>query len=364
MKIIKTELFTFHIEYKEPFHIAVEETEEKEGVLVKLTSSCGITGLGEAAPTRYVTCETINTCKKVLIDCLFPAVKNIHAGDIAQAHRAMDKAVKNNPSAKTAVDNALYDIMAKAAGLPLYKYLGGVRNKIKTDMTIGINPPEYMAKSAKKFVKAGFGVLKVKLGTTPEEDIERIKQVRKAAGEKIIIRVDANQGWGDYKTAAKAINGIEKYNIEFVEQPVKMNDFAGFKKLKKLTRVPLAADESARTLNDVKKLIHNESVDVINIKLMKCGGIYRGLEIADFCAECGIPCMIGGMCETKVAVAASAHLACAHNNFKYADLDGDLLLDDKLVKKASIGLRNGYRTLKNYPGLGIMKLNEKILKRI
>lgn len=357
MKIIKTELFEFDISYKEPFHISVQTTLNKKGLLVKITTKNGLVGYGEAAPTKYVTNETIQTCKKAFLNYLFPAIKGLNVGDIATAHKIMNKTIKDAPSAKTAIDMAFYDIAAKNKGLPLYKYLGGKKNRIQTDMTIGIKSPEHMAKSAKKFVKEGFSILKIKLGTTPEKDLERIKLIRDAIGPAIKIRIDANQGWKDYKTAAKIINRLEKYDIELVEQPLPKDDFSGFKKLKKLINIPIAADEIAQTLSDVKKLISDGSVDIVNIKLMKCAGIYHGIEIAEYCKKHNVACMIGGMCETKVAVAASAHLACSNDNFKYADLDGDLLLDDKLVTTASIGLKNGWRTLTDYPGLGIIKIN-------
>lgn len=364
MKIIKTELFVFDISYREPFHISVQTTSKKKGLLVKITTKNGLIGYGEAAPTKYVTHETIQTCKKTFLTYLFPAIKGLNADDIAAAHKVMNKAIKDAPSAKTAIDMALYDIAAKAKGLPLYKYLGGKKDRIQTDMTISIKSPEHMAQSAKKFVKKGFGILKIKLGTTPVKDIERIKLIRDTVGPAVKIRVDANQGWKDYKIAAKLINELEKYDIELVEQPLPKNDFIGFKKLKKLVNIPIAADEIAQTLSDVKRLISDGSVDIVNIKLMKCAGIYHGIEIVKYCKKHNVACMIGGMCETKVAVAASAHLACSNDNFKYADLDGDLLLDDKLVTKASIGLKNGYRTLADYPGLGIIKLNERILTKL
>ncbi|MFH1454060.1 MAG: dipeptide epimerase [Armatimonadota bacterium] len=361
MKIIKTELFTFKIKYREPFRIAVENKSVKYGILVKITTQSGLVGLGEAAPAEYTTFETPESCRKALLKNIFPVIKGVRAEDFKKIHILMDRAIKGNTSSKAAVDMALYDIAAKAKNMPLYKYLGGKKNKIQTDMTVSIKSPKLMAEKAKKFAQKGFRIIKIKLGTTPKEDIERIRKIRKAVGDKIILRVDANQGWKNFNLAAEAINGMEKYDLELVEQPLRWDDFDGFKKLRKLVNILLAADESAKSLTHVKRLIKDGSADIINIKLMKCGGIYRAIEIADFCKKHNTACMIGGMCETRIAVAASMHLACAIDAFKYADLDGDLLIDDKLVIKSSLGLKRDHRILKPYPGLGIIKINEEVL---
>lgn len=361
MKITRIDLFTFKLKYREVFKIALGETIEKEGVLLKLTNKRGITGFGEAAPAQYVTGETVKSVLTAVHNHLFPAVKEIEANDIELIHKRMEKAVSGNLSAKAAIDMACYDIASKASKMPLVKYLGGRGFSIPTDITIGIKLPRDMAESAKKFASLGFKAIKIKAGTTPDEDIQRIKLIRDAIGPEIKLRIDANQGWFNTATAAKIIKAIEKYNIELIEQPLPWHDIAGLKELKGKSSILIAADESAKSLADIQKLVAEKAVDIINIKLMKCGGIYPARQIINFCKGEKIPCMMGGMSESKVAVSAATHLACSSDVFQYADLDGDLLLDDKLVKKSSLGLSGGARTLKKIPGLGIENVNTDIL---
>ena len=359
MKILKTEVFLFDINYREPFQIAIEKTTCKKGILIKLTTQSGITGLGEASPARYVTGETIETVVEALKNFYFPAIKGVKADNIPLIHEIMEKTLKNNSSAKAAIDMALYDIASKSSDLPLYKYLGGNKNQIDTDITIGIKNIQDTVSSANKFVASNFKILKIKLGTTFEEDMEKIIELKKAVGKDITIRVDANQGWKTFEEAKKIIIALEPYNIELIEQPLPKNDIYGLARLKENVNILLAADESAQSLNDVKNLIENNAVDIINIKLMKCGGIFHAISILDYCKKMKIPCMMGGMCETKIAVSAATHLACASNNIKYADLDGDILIEDNIVKESSLALKDGKRILNDFPGLGIIKINEK-----
>lgn len=172
---------------------------------------------------------------------------------------------------------ALYDIAGKSFNLPLNKLLGSSRNTIVTDITIGIKSPSEMAKSAVKFVNRGFRSLKIKVGIDPLEDIERVKAVRNAVGEKVTIRVDANQGWTP-KQAVKTIKAIEKYDVELVEQPVPWWDLDGMGFVRENVNTPIAADESIHNSFDALRLVKNKAADIINIKLMKCGGNTRSFK--------------------------------------------------------------------------------------
>lgn len=355
VKINKIGLFTFKLKYNEPFRISLGETREKEGVFVQLVTQGGVMGFGEAAPSKYVTGETVSSCLEAISRHLFPAIKDVEANDLELIHQRMEKSLPGNPAAKAALDMALYDISSKASKRPLFKYLNGRKNKIETDITIGIDSPPSMARSASKFVNDGFQILKIKVGTTPEEDTQRIKLIRDAIGPKVKLRIDANQGWKTPQEALKIINKIRKYNIELIEQPLPASDIDGLRELRK-GLIPIAADESAKSLEDVKKLIEKEAVDIINIKLMKCGGIYPAREIVRFCEKNNVPCMIGVMGESKIGVSAATHLACSSDIFKYADLDGDLLIEEKLVKEAGLYLKDGWRILKDIYGLGIVEI--------
>jgi L-alanine-DL-glutamate epimerase-like enolase superfamily enzyme len=272
----------------------------------------------------------------------------------------MDNLVAGNPSAKAAIDIALHDIFGKTVGKELYRVLGGYRTEVLTDITLSIKSPKEMARDAVRAIKKGFKALKVKVGVNPEEDIERIRLIREAVGEKIEIRIDANQGWTP-KQAIEVLNKIEKFNIQFAEQPVPAEDLKGLIEVKRNSPIPIMADESVHLPEDALRLIRAEAVDLINIKLMKSGGIHKAVKIAAIAEAAGIPCMIGCMGESEIGIAAGAHLAAAVKNIQYADLDSDLLLKDKLVTKGGTKVKNSIRTFSKQNGLGIRELNSKIL---
>jgi L-alanine-DL-glutamate epimerase-like enolase superfamily enzyme len=238
--------------------------------------------------------------------------------------------------------------------------MGGYRTEVLTDITLSIKSPKEMAEDAVKAVNKGFKALKVKVGVNPPEDVERIKRIREAIGDNVQIRIDANQGWTP-KQAIEVLNKIEKFNIQFAEQPVPSEDIKGLMEVKKKSPIPMMADESVHSPEDALRLIQAEAVDLINIKLMKSGGILKGRKIAAIAEAAGIPCMIGCMGESEIGIAAGAHLAAAVKNIQYADLDSDLLLKDKLVKKGGTKVKDSMRVFPKQDGLGIKELNEQIL---
>ena len=217
-----------------------------------------------------------------------------------------------------------------------------------------------MAKDAVKAIKKGFKALKVKVGTDPIEDVERIKSIRKAVDNEIEIRLDANQGWTP-KQAINVLNKTERFNIQFAEQPVPAKDLKDLAKVRKHSPIPIMADESVHSPEDALRLIEAEAVDLINIKLMKSGGILKGKKIASIAEAAGIPCMVGCMGESGIGIAAAAHLAAAVKNIQYADLDSDLLLKDKLAEKGGTKVKNSMHILPKKHGLGIEELNQRIL---
>ncbi len=200
----------------------------------------------------------------------------------------------------------------------------------------------------------------MKVGVNPTEDVERIRLIREAIGGNIQLRIDANQGWTP-KQAIEALNKMEKFKIQFAEQPVPAEDMKGLVEVRKNSPIPIMADESVHSPEDAMRLIQAEAVDLINIKLMKSGGILKARKIAAIAEAAGIPCMIGCMGESEIGIAAGAHLAAAVKNIQYADLDSDLLLKDKLVKKGGTKVKDSMRVFPKQDGLGIKELNEQML---
>jgi L-alanine-DL-glutamate epimerase-like enolase superfamily enzyme len=254
---------------------------------------------------------------------------------------------------------ALYDILGKTGRKPLFMLMGGYRSEVMTDITLGIKSPKEMAKDSLIAVQKGFKALKVKVGTNPSEDVERVKMVREAVGSDVELRVDANQAWTP-KEAMDVLTEISKCNVEFVEQPVSAEDVRGLASVRKHSSIPVMADESVHSPADALRLIRSEAVDMINIKLMKSGGIHKARKIVEVAEAAGVPCMIGCMSESELGITAAVHLAAAMRNIRYADLDSDLLLRDKLVKN-TLKVENSVRPLSSLPGLGVKEIDQKRL---
>jgi o-succinylbenzoate synthase len=357
--ICRIEVYHVSLDYREPFKIALGVSFETQNIVVKITTDEGVIGWGEASPCERVTGENIETVLKA-IGKIAPKLLGMCPLRIEQNIEVMDLAVEGNPSAKAAIDMALHDILGKRAREPLFMLMGGYRNTVLTDITLGIKTPKEMAEDAVKAVKRGFKALKVKVGLNPEEDVERVKLIREAVGQNVQIRIDANQGWTPLK-AIKALKKMEEFKVQFAEQPVPAGDIKGLVKVRRESPIPIMADESVHSPEDALRLIKAEAVDLINIKLMKCGGILKGKKIAALAEAAGIACMIGCMGESEIGISAGAHLAAAVKNIEYADLDSDLLLKDKLVKRGRIKIRNSMRFFPKTYGLGIIELETKML---
>jgi L-alanine-DL-glutamate epimerase-like enolase superfamily enzyme len=357
--IKQIEVYPITLSYKEPFRIASGASIEYKNVVVKIITDYGVVGWGESSPSERVTGETAETVMKTL-DKIAPKLIGLCPLRIEQDVDIMDSVVKENPAAKAAIDIALHDILGKTVRKPLFMLMGGYRTEVLTDITLGIKSPREMAEDAVKAVKKGFKALKIKVGVDPIEDVERIKMIRNAVGGKTQIRIDANQGWTP-RQALEALNKMEKFNIQFAEQPVPREDLKGLVDVRKNSPIPIMADESVHSPDDALRLIQAEAIDLINIKLMKSGGILKGRKIAAIAEAAGIPCMIGCMGESEIGIAAGAHLAAAVKSIQYADLDCDLLLKEKLVSKGGTKVKDSMRIFSRQYGLGIKELNEQLL---
>ncbi|WP_278341495.1 dipeptide epimerase, partial [Acidaminococcus fermentans] len=238
-------------------------------------------------------------------------------------------------------------------GIPVYKMLGGARNKIITDITISVNPPEEMARDAVDAIRRGYDTLKVKVGIDPSLDVARLAAIRQAVGPEVRIRIDANQAWSP-KQAVRLLNQMQDkgLDIELVEQPVKAHDYEGLKYVTERSYVPVLADEAVFSVEDALKIVQMQAADLINIKLMKCGGLTNALKIATLAEVCGVECMIGCMLEAKVSVNAAVHLACARKIITRVDLDGPVLCSEDPVEGGAV-FNEKEITVSDAPGLGV-----------
>jgi L-Ala-D/L-Glu epimerase / N-acetyl-D-glutamate racemase len=319
MKITSVEIFKADIDYFEPFRIAIMVSEGTENIILRINTDEDIYGMGEGSPTGPITGDTQAGMFDVAVE-LSELLIGKDPLEIDTHTATMRGWTAGHSTIRSAFDMALYDLIGKATGQPLYKVLGGSRRPFWTDNTIGIGDPEEMARTAAAFQSEGYQAIKVKLGTTVEEDIERIRAIRAAVGAFIPIRIDANQGW-NFPQACEILRALEPMHIQYAEQPLAAWDIDGFARLRSRTPIPIMADESLFDHHDALRLARSEACDYFNIKLAKSAGIHTALKIDSIAQAAGIPCMVGCMSETRLGLSAAAHLVSARPNIQFADLD-------------------------------------------
>ena len=353
MRITRIEWGRVSIPLRTPFKTALRTVNSVEDIIVKLYTDTGAVGFGEAPPTGKITGDTMGAIIGALQDHLAPALLGQDVEDFQAVTKLIQTCVVHNTSAKAAMDMAVWDLYGKLHGVPVYKMLGRARDHLVTDLTISVNSPEEMARDALLAVERGFDCLKVKVGADPRLDVARLSAVRAAVPAEITLRIDANQAWKP-KEAVRILNDMQEkgLDIEFVEQPVAADDLEGMKYVTERSFVPVLADESVFSPMDAMKILQMGAADLINIKLMKCGGITNGLKIAALAEMYGVECMIGCMLEGRVAVNAAVHLAGARGVITRIDLDGPMLCAADPVHGGAVFHEKDI-TLTDEPGLGV-----------
>lgn len=358
MEIKTIETFRVAVPLTKPFKTALRTVTVAESIYVKLTCDDGTVGWGEAPPTHVITGDSLASIEYAILNILKPLLIGKSLLSREDLFQTLHHSLVGNSSAKAALDMAIHDCFAKHCGLPLYQLLGGYRDQIETDFTVSVNDPGEMADDAERYIHDGFTVLKIKVGKdNVDTDVKRVQAIRKRVGKDITIRLDANQGW-TVKQAIRTIRKMEDLDldIELVEQPVKAHDIAGLKYVTDNVDTLIMADESVFSLYDARRVLETGSADLINIKLMKAGGIYQGLKIAQLADSFGVECMIGSMIETKLGITAAAHLGASQKNITRFDFDAPLMLEKDVVS-GGITYQKKTIQLPSEPGLGIIKLD-------
>jgi L-alanine-DL-glutamate epimerase-like enolase superfamily enzyme len=334
----------------EPFTIATGTMDHAQNVFIRVHTDAGFYGVGECSAFPMIVGETQDTCL-VMAREFSKLWIGQDALQITERLQQLHNFAAHNTTIKSAFDMALYDIAAKNAGVPLYKFFGGEKKVVESDITIGLASPAVMAEKALVFKQSGANILKVKLGKNAVEDVDSIKQIRKAVGNSLKIRVDANQGWS-FDDAVYALQALGKYDIEFCEQPMRTWYDDSLPELMKLSPVKIMADESVYNHHDARIQIESRSCHYVNIKLAKSGGIYEAKQILDVCKQNNIPCMMGGMLESRIALSAKLHLVYASPNIKFYDMDTCML--GHLVDPCIGGVTyDGYKlNIDDAPGIG------------
>ena len=309
---------------KVPFITALRRVDRVQVLHVSLETEEGIRGLGAASPTAAVTGETEPSIREG-VRLIGESLRGRDTDDLNSLLDLVSRSLPGNSSARAAVDMALYDLVSREMNLPLTRFLGGGFREMTTDLTISLRDKDLMVKDAEEAEKAGIGVLKIKLGRDGEEDFDRFKAVSEAV--RCPLRIDANQGW-TVKETLRFMDRCDRENltVDLLEQPVRAEDLKGMAFIRSRILCPLAADESVFSPADALQVIEAGSADIINIKLMKSGGIFQARKIAALAESAGLEGMIGGMMESPVGIAAAVHFAASTPWIRHFDLDVPLLL--------------------------------------
>ena len=334
----------------EPYTIAYETVERVSNVFVRVVTSGRIVGYGCAAPDEQVTGETPEGALAAFSDIVGPELKGSDPMRHAFLIEQLREPLRPHRSVKAAVDMALHDLLGKTCSLPLWKLLGGYRDRMRTSITIGILPEADTVARARDWVAQGFRALKLKGGRDVEGDIARVLAVRAAVGEGIELRFDANQGF-TAEQAVRFVEGARLARLEIIEQPVPRADLDQLGRVPAAVALPVMADEALMTLRDAFRLARRDLADMVNVKLMKVGGIAEARQIDSVARAGGLETMVGCMDESALGIAAGLHFALSRPNVHYADLDGHVGLQGDPAA-GCVTLKNGTLFPGAQPGLG------------
>jgi L-alanine-DL-glutamate epimerase-like enolase superfamily enzyme len=351
LKIEAIEIYQSAIRLKEPFIISLGTLTHAQNVIVVIRTDRKITGFGECSPFLSINGESMETAF-VVAGYLAKPLLNKNPLETESLSALMDRIIYGNSSIKSAFDIALHDIAAQHAGLPLYAWLGGSNDKkLATDYTVSLGPSAKMAADAVRIKNAGFPVIKVKLGDSPGKDIERIRLIRDAVGIGIPLRIDANQGW-DAVSAARVLEELSPFNIQFCEEPIPRYDFMLLAGLSARSPIPVMADESCCDHHDANRLIGLSACQMFNIKLGKSSGFVKALKILKLAEKEVISLQVGGFLESRLGFTASAHLALVSETVRYCDFDTPLMFEEDPVEGGITYGAAGEIVVPDLPGLG------------
>jgi L-Ala-D/L-Glu epimerase len=309
MKIAQIETQALEMPYTKPLVTATNNFTVARGLLVKVVTDGGMEGYGYSDLFPR-TGETPQTAQHVIESVLRTKLVGKDLEDLVRLRADIDHTLTGNPRAKAALETAMYDALARSYHIPMFLMLGGrYRSEVKVIKMVSVGEPEAMAAEAKQLAADGLS-LKLKVGGKIEKDLPRVGAVRKAVGDDVFIKVDANESY-DAKTAIRLAKGLADYGVEVFEQPVPRDQLDALWEVKKHAPIKIEADQSARSFADVQLMIKNRMVDSINTGIPKVGSIGEVRKIAELCEANGIRCALSNTAGSMVGDAAAVHLAAS-----------------------------------------------------
>lgn len=365
MKIEKIEIMAVNVPFKGKTQdnvgeISLGKWQKCRFIVVKVYTDDGIIGYGESAPWVRTSELGQGPVIAVLKDYLGPAIIGMNPFDIELIWKTMDRIAHNNPQAKGILDMALYDIMGKAVGMPMYNLIGGaVRKEIPLAPVVTIDTLDSMKRSTRRWIESGFKTIRIKLGLGDiKKDIELVKEIRKEIGPNIKLRVDPNQAYS-LKEALRIINVLEENDVEIYEQPIVWNDIDGLARINKSTYIPVMPHEAMKSINDVREFINKGSASLLTIKTDRPGGITKARIARDIAELYNIPCVVMSSIELSISTCASMQFAATIKNLNFAcEASGIYEIED--IADNSKWIVNGNFIVPDKPGFGVEIDDEKL----
>lgn len=361
MIITNIEVFSIDLPLVEPFVVSYTSYDSMPSVIVKITTDTGHVGYGEGVADEHVTGESAESTFQILKKTIAPRLIGENPMWLERIHEVMDGAIYGVPTAKAAIDIACYDLIGKALGVPVYELIGGkYHESFSLAHVLSIAEPAVMAEEAASKVAEGYGFLKMKVGTEVQEDVKRIKAVRERIGNDIPIRVDVNQGWQTSANTLQALQALRDVSLDWLEQPVVADDIDGMVEVKAKSSIPVMIDEGLRGVREMREIIAKRAADKVNIKLMKCGGIYPATKLAHMAEMAGMECQIGSMVESSIGSAAGYHVAFSKKIITSVELTGPLKFSKDV---GNLHYDVPFIRLTDKPGLGV-DVDEQVLEEL
>ncbi len=355
MKIKEIKVWKENLALTRPYAIAFKTVTSVENCFVEITADKGLTGIGSGNPSKQVVGESIEDTMAALQMENIEWLVGRDLSELQQLCFEINLKMEKTPAARAALDVALHDLFTKSLGIPLAKYFGQKIKSLPTSITIGIKNVAESIEEANEYYGRGFKILKVKLGKKLEEDIELLTKLREAMGNKMLIRIDANQGY-DTAMLKSFFEKTKALDIELIEQPLPAKAVTAMKALPDEIKEKIAADESLLSPKDAFQLVSAPAAcGIFNIKLMKCGGVSKAKEIATIAENSGTALMWGCNDESIVSITAALHAALSSLATKYIDLDGSLDLAKDVVEGGFV-LTDGMMSVTEKAGLGVTRI--------
>lgn len=363
MKITEVEPIPIAVPVRKPLKMAVATVNTRTCILVRLHTDDGTSGIGEGVIAPYFTGETVVSAVHLIREVYAPLLRDVDPGDLQAVGRQLDRAAVANSAARSAVEIALYDLVARSLSVPLYRLFGGiVRGSIPTIWHVSGGEPEADGREAAAAAADGYRLVKVKVGTQQiSRDVASVEAVREAVGEDVELLLDANQGWSVDK-AIRFARRVEPSDPLLIEQPVHRDDVSGLAEVRRSTRFPVVADEAVFGARGLYTCLRAEAVDGVVAKLIKAGGLAGVRRLTELAETAGIGVHFAGMAgETSVAAAAAVHLAVTLPELRFGGGMGPQYLADDVVT-SPLQPVNGHLTPPDEPGLGL-ELSDEAIER-